>query len=111
MLITLVAVFISVALVAGIVLSTALTSTSAERKRLRAVTRAPDTALPEVVSLSNDPRATSWQRMAPLLGLSTKEWNRLSSRLFRAGYQHPSAPLVYTAVERIGPILAASARS
>ena len=108
MLITLVAVFISVALVAAIVVSSSLTSASAERRRLRAVTRAPETALPEVLTLSNDPRATAWRRAAPLLGLSTKDWNRLSTRLLRAGYDHPSAPLVYTAVERIAPVIAAA---
>ena len=66
MLITLVAVFIAVALAAGLAVSSALASTSAQRRRLRAVTRGPDVAaLPDVVQLSNDPRADSWQRMAP----------------------------------------------
>src|SRR5437773_8171495 len=108
MLITLVAVFISVALVAGLVTSSVMTSASAERERLRAVTRAPDAApLPEVLSLSNDPRADGWQRAAPMLGLSKKDLNRLRIKMMRAGYQHPGAPIVYTAIERIGPLLAA----
>ncbi len=108
MIITLVAVFISVALVAGIVASSALTSVSAERKRLRAVTRAPEVVLPETRTLSNDPRASGWQRAAPLLGLSQTDWNRLATRMLRAGYEHPSAPLVYTVAERIFPVIAAA---
>ena len=109
MIITLVGVFISVALVAGLAVSSVLSSTSAERKRLRAVTRAPDgIPLPEVLPLSGDSRADVWQGMAPLLGLSRKDFNRLRTRLIRAGYSHPSSPIVYTALERIAPLIAAA---
>jgi len=110
MLITLVAVFVAVALAAGIAVSSALLSASTERKRLREVTRVPDSlALPEVLSLSSDPAASSWQSAAPLLGLSKKDWNRLQLRLHRAGYGHPGAPLVYTFAERVVPLIAAAA--
>jgi len=109
MIITLVGVFISVALVAGLAVSSVLSSTSAERRRLRAVTRAPDSMpLPEALPLSGDPHGDAWQSMAPLLGLSRKDFNRLRTRLIRAGYSHPSSPIVYTALERIAPLIAAA---
>ena len=109
MIITLVGVFISVALVAGLAVSSVLSSTSAERRRLRAVTRAPDSLpLPETLPLSGDSHADGWQSMAPLLGLSGKDFNRLRTRLIRAGYSHPSSPIVYTALERIAPLIAAA---
>jgi tight adherence protein C len=105
MVIALVAVFVSVALVAGLVASSVLASGSVERKRLRAVTTAREVApLPEVLSLTNDPTADAWQRSAPLLGLSNKEFNRLRLKLMRAGYRRPGAPIIYTALERIAPI-------
>jgi tight adherence protein C len=106
-LITLVAVFVSVALVAGLAVSMVMASSSTERRRLRAVTRGPElAALPEVGQLSNDPRSDAWQRAAPMLGLSIKDFNRLRSRMYRGGYQHPSAAIVYTVAERVLPIIA-----
>src|SRR5262245_65613489 len=105
--ITLAAVFISVALVAGLALSSVLSSTSAERRRLRAVTRPADAIpLPDTLPLSTDQRRDVWQSVAPLLGLSQKEFTRLRQRLMRAGFKRPSAPLVYSVLERIAPILA-----
>ena len=108
MLITLVAVFVSVALLAGIVTSTVLTSASAERRRLRAVTgRAPEAApLPEVIPLSTDRAPDVWQSIAPLLGLGKGELERLRIKLVRAGYDFAGAPVVYTFFERIGPLIA-----
>ena len=106
MLITLVAVFVAVALTAGLAVSSALATTSPDRKRLREVTRGPElTALPDVMQLSTDPRIDGWQRAAPLLELSATEFNRLRLRLIRAGYQHPSAPIVYAVTERILPLV------
>jgi tight adherence protein C len=110
MLIILVAVFISVALVAGLAASSALSTTSAERKRLREVTRSgadATAALPEAVSLMGDEHSGFWPTVAPLLALSNKEYDRLRTRLIRAGYDHPSAPIVYAVAERVGPFLAA----
>src|SRR5688572_2815619 len=65
-------------------------------------------ALLDVLPLSNDPRASAWQQAAPMLGLSRKDWNRLQQRLARAGYEHPSSPLIYTAAERVLPLFAAA---
>jgi tight adherence protein C len=109
MIITLVGVFISVALVAGLAVSSVLSSTSAQRKRLREVTRAPNSLpLPEVLPLSGDARGDVWQSAGALLFLSRTDFSRLRTRLVRAGYSHPSAPIVYTALERIVPLIAAA---
>jgi tight adherence protein C len=107
MLITLVAVFVSVALLAGIVTSTVLTSASVERRRLRAVTgRGLETApFPEAITLSTDKKPDVWQRIAPMLGLGKRELERLRIKLVRAGYDHAGAPVVYTFFERIGPLI------
>jgi tight adherence protein C len=108
MLITLVAVFISVALVAGVAMSSLMSSTSAERKRLKAVTRAPDmSALPEVLQLATDnaPRG-GWQTATGLLGLSRKETERLRLKMVRAGIDFAAAPFFYTFAERVLPLAA-----
>ena len=110
MTLTLLAVFVAVALVAGLAASQVLSATSSERRRLREVTQGPAiAALPDVVQLSNDPRADSWQRMAPLLMLSPKDFHRLRNRLHRAGFSHPGAPIFYSVVERVMPLVVAAA--
>jgi tight adherence protein C len=110
MTITLVAVFISVALVAGVAASSVLSSTSAERKRLKAVTRGSEAAaVPDAVSLSGGDRVDGWQRTAPMMGLSNKDFNRLRQKMARAGYQHPGAPIFYTLAERLGPLVVGAA--
>ena len=107
MLITLVAVFISVALIAGLAASSVMSSTSTERKRLRAVTQKGEMATrPEILPLSTDPRVDGWTRAAPMLGLSRKDLDRLRIKLLRAGYGHSSAPIIYAALERIAPLIA-----
>jgi tight adherence protein C len=107
-LLTLVAVFIAVAVFAGLATASALSSRSAERQRLRAVTRsAGSTPLPEVRSLSTDPGTGGWQRAAGKLG-SRKQVGRLRQRLARAGFSHPSAPIIYTFFEYAGPLVGAS---
>jgi tight adherence protein C len=107
---TLVAVFVAVALGVGLLVQQALAARSTERVRLREVTRGADVAaLPEITSLSSEPRADLWQRLAPMLGLSIKEFNRLRSRLTRAGFEQPSAPIVYAVCERVLPFAAALA--
>jgi tight adherence protein C len=107
MIVTLGGVFVAVALGAGLAAMSLVSLTSAERKRLRKVTTTPDVlVLPEILSLSNDAPADGWQTAAQLLGHSRKEIGRLRTRLMRAGFSHPGAPLLYTFLERIGPIVA-----
>jgi len=109
--ITFVAVFISVALVAGLAVSELLSSTSAERKRLRAVTRAPDAAapLPEAFTLMAGQRGGGWQRATGMLGVGRKEFEKLRLRMTRAGIDAAYAPFVYTLFERVGPIAGGAA--
>jgi tight adherence protein C len=107
MVVTLSGVFVTVALGAGLAAATFFSSTSTERKRLWRVTSAPDTlALPEILTLSTDLPSDGWQRATRMLGRSRKEFVRLRSRLMRAGFTHPSAPLVYTFLEFGGPLVA-----
>lgn len=110
MLITLVAVFISVALMAGLATASVLSSASGERKRLREVTRpAHAVALPEVLPLAADGHAKDWQWAAKWLGRSAKETERLRVKLLRAGFQHPGAPVFYTLLEYVAPLAVAAA--
>ena len=67
---TLAAVFTAVALVVGMGLSWALSSGTAERRRLRAVTRAPAAqtrALPEIIHLSTPTEAGPLEQLGRLL--------------------------------------------
>src|SRR4051794_27003940 len=104
LIITVVGVFIAVALAAGSLASFALTSTATERKRLRAATRSSVTALPEVRSLAAARGSGSWQRIAAMLPKSPKELERLRVRLLRAGFASPGAPVIYTLLEIILPL-------
>jgi len=107
MTITLVAIFISVALVAGLSVSMLLSSTSTERKRLRTVTRSTDSMpLPEVRSLSAETTGEGWRVFVGFLGVGRKDADRLRTRLNRAGLDGAVAPVVYTVCERIGPLAA-----
>jgi tight adherence protein C len=108
MIITLVAVFVSVALVAGLGTASLLSSTSAERKRLRAVTRAPEASpLPEVLKLSTDQPTEGWRTVTGLVGYGRKEADRLKLRLSRAGLDGAATPAIYAVCERIMPVVAA----
>jgi tight adherence protein C len=107
---TVVSVFVAVALGAGLAASLVLSSTSAGRRRLFAATRAPErTPLPEALSLSAR-SVDGWQRTTERLGRSPKDCARLKTRLARAGFRHPAAPLVYTLLEYVAPpVLGAAA--
>jgi tight adherence protein C len=107
MLITLIAVFISVGIVVGYGTSMLLSASSAERKRLRAVTRgAAVTPVAEVLPLTPSAKDASWQRALGLLGKSSKESERLQQRMHRAGFDNPAAPMIFTVLEYAGPLLA-----
>lgn len=109
---TLVAVFISVALVSGSVTAALLSLSSTERKRLQAITREPRvdmTSFKQVLPLSNAPRAGVWHTVSAKLGRSPKELAGLRLRLTRAGFDHPAAPVVYTFLEFGVPIILAGA--
>src|SRR5439155_20773214 len=86
-----------------------LSTVSADRKRLRTVTRtATPMALPEVLSLTNEGKRDGWQTAGSYLGKSRKDLDRLRTRLARAGFYHPGAPVACTLLEYLGPIAGAA---
>jgi tight adherence protein C len=107
MMLTLAAVFMSVALVTGTAASAALTS-RATRKRLLEVTRGlPAVTLPDILPLSSqEPTTGAWSDIARLIPRSPKEMAKLRMRLMRAGFRSPGAPVIYSLIEMIGPVLA-----
>src|SRR5688572_8784908 len=100
----------TIALVVGAGLSWVLANTTSERRRFRAVTRKPAASprLPEIVHLSTAKDAGPLDQVGRLLR-SPKDFERLRSRLLRAGYKSPNAPTVYTLVEYLGPIAVGAA--
>jgi len=103
----LVGVFVFVSTVVVWAGSWALSRTATGRKRLRR--EAPvsqPVLLPEIVSLSGPAQAEGWQALLAVFARSNKEMARLRTRLLRAGYRQPSAPLVYSAIERVTPVVA-----
>jgi hypothetical protein len=103
---TLAAVFMSVALLTGAAASAALTS-RATRKRLLQVTRGMPTAtLPDILPLSAQEPTGAWSEFAKWLPRAPKELARLRMRLMRAGFRHPGAPVIYSVIEIAGPVVA-----
>jgi tight adherence protein C len=107
MILTLVALFVSVAVLVGSAASYVLSSASPERKRLRAATQADRSAfaLPQILPLTGERSGSGWQTFAKLLPRSTKELSRLQNRLTRVGVTHPAWPVVYTLAELLGPVI------
>ena len=103
---TLVALFVSLAVIAGTAASRVMGSLSPERRRLRNVTRGGQRLpIPEILSISSAPPAGAWQSVAELLH-SRKTATRLRVQLTRAGFKHASAPVIYTLIEWVGPFAA-----
>jgi tight adherence protein C len=108
-LLTLVAVFGSVALAAGLLASYALTEFSPERRRLRQAGRlAVPSVLVDGTSLSQQETAFS-KRMSRIVPRSPKEKKTLRRRLLRAGYDSPTAIAVYTGAQFGLPLVLAFA--
>jgi tight adherence protein C len=106
LIITLAGVFVFVALVAGSLVSFALTSTATERKRLLASTRAQRLSTLPVRSLATEQQSSGiWQAIGKILPKSPKEMERLRTRLARAGFDFAGAPVIYSLLEIVGPIV------
>jgi tight adherence protein C len=105
----LIGVFASVALLSGSLTAMILSRTVTERRRLRAVTRESNrpAVLQEVMPLASEAPSGGWNDIAKLLPRSQKDMNRLRQRMVRAGIRYPSAPIVYSFVELVGPFVAA----
>jgi tight adherence protein C len=105
MMLTIAAVFVSVALFAWAAMHALFTLSATGRKRLRATAAAPTTILPEI-SLSLNAPLGQWQSLAKVLPRSGKELQKLRMKLMRAGFRSPAAPIIYTIIEYVGPIVA-----
>ncbi len=100
------AVFASVALITGAVVSMLLGRDDGARRRLREVVESPGrvTVLPEVAPLTAEQTAGGgWDSVASVLPRSKKEMSRLRQRMMRAGIEHPAAPVIYALSEVVLP--------
>jgi tight adherence protein C len=104
LLITLLAVFASVAVVSGSVASLALARTSPERRRLRNFTAPRPAAAPINVQIADAPSPTL-KRFSDMLPTSPTDLSRLRRRLAVAGYEGYSAAVVYSAVRLLLPVV------
>ena len=107
-LVTLVAAFLFVALVAGFGTSALVSTLSPERRRLRQMAAGGPTGVVDTqVTLVDtvDPRL----KRIPGMPKSPKEMGRLRRRLARAGYTSMTAVLIYTAATLVTPIVFAIA--
>jgi len=104
----LVAVFASVALLAGGVAALVLSrSDGTGRRRLRQAVAAsnPAAQIPEILPLTSDGSLDGvWDDFARLLPRSKKDMNRLRTRMLRAGIEHPGAPVIYSIAEFVLPV-------
>ena len=102
---TLVAVFATVALVSGSVATLVLSRNAPERKRLRHMT-APRTAAVQVENLQlADVPSPALKRLSNVLPRSSTDRSRLRRRLAAAGYQQYSAAVVYSTARLVLPVL------
>ena len=105
LLVTLVAGFLAVALVAGYGTSSILAALSPERRRLRQLATAggPGASVDDTFTLVDrvDPRFTS----LPGIPKSPKEMGRLRRRLAMAGYTSPTAVVLYALANLVTPVL------
>ncbi len=110
--IALIAVFASVALLAGAGASMVLSRNTEGRRRLREVTAkdAKGPFIPEVLPLSGTEGPSGvWEDLEALLPRSKKEMSRLRTRLQRAGVEHPGGPVMISVAELVLPVMLAGA--
>jgi tight adherence protein C len=108
-LLTVVGVFVLVALLSGAVTASLLDGRSVTRRRLERVASPGQgnvTTSPVFLVDAPDPGATAAARFIPK---SPSEMNRLQRRLTRAGIRHPMAPVILSASELVLPIALVSA--
>jgi tight adherence protein C len=103
-----VGVFVAAALAVGSITSLVLSSAATERRRLAETTRpgGGGVAIAALRPLAADAESVTgfWQQTAKVLPKSPKELSRLRKRLARAGFDHPSAPVLYSVAEILLPI-------
>ena len=103
LLVSLVAVFLAVALIAGFGASRMLAALSPERRRLRQLAAAEGPGVDDTFTLVErvDPRFKN----LPGIPRSPKEMGRLRRRLAMAGYSSPTAVVVYALANLATPVL------
>ena len=102
---TLVAVFATVALLSGALASLALTRNAPERRRLRHMTAPRRSAVTvENLQIADAPSPTL-RRFASVLPSSSTDRSRLRRRLAAAGYHEYSAAVLYSAARMVLPVL------
>ena len=106
-----VGVFITVALLTGVLVTVVLSRTSPERRRLRDLAVAgggPGVGAVDV-RLSHEPRSPFIDQLAAAVPKSPKEMGRLRRRLGKAGYRSFRAAVIYAAAEFALPVVFALA--
>jgi tight adherence protein C len=108
-LIPIVAIFASVAIICGTLVSLALSQATPERRRLRAFESRQSAAslTLEATPLMEVPNETL-QRIATIVPKSPKEMRRVQRRLATAGYRHFGATIAYSLAEVLLPLAAAA---
>lgn len=102
------AVFTSVALLTGAVISLLLSGGDGARRRLREVVQAParTAVIPELVPLSGTATAGGgWDSVEGVLPRSKKDMSRLRQRMQRAGIENTSAPVIFALAEVVLPVV------
>jgi tight adherence protein C len=103
----LLAVFASVALLAGAIASMVLSRGATGRRRLREVIDVPTkvAVASEVLPLTGDGGEGVWESLSVLAVLKTKkDLSRLRVRMIRAGVSHPGGPLLFSIAEMVLPV-------
>jgi len=99
------AVFVSVALIAGLATLLTLSRPSQTRRRLEALVPAQATAnvvLTGALTSGRDPTLARWSRLLPK---SVKDMSRLERRLANAGYNAPIIAVGFAGAEMVLPVL------
>jgi len=109
--ITLLLVFASVALLAGLATSAVLNRSQIARRRLLGletggVSGDPSSVLSPTGPLLADVETDRQKRLAAMVPKSPREMGRLRRRLAAAGFHGTASVLVYSAAELIGPVIA-----
>lgn len=103
--VTLVAVFISVALLTGAIASATLRQYAPERKRLREITRLPwIDAAGKPLTLAAAPNVLA-ERICRVMPRSEKRMTEMRQKLVSAGYRSPAAPAVYAASQIVSAVV------
>jgi tight adherence protein C len=105
LIISLVAVFLGIALASGLVASRVVAWATPERRRLRDLASAPTGVLREQLQLVEKPDA-SLRGLSKALPASTKDLGRLRRRLATAGYHRLSAAVVFSVARIVLPVIA-----